>query len=176
MQRSKNVRTKDRGFTLLEMLVTIIIAGVLAAITAPSLVGLLNRNQVKEAQRQVASALKEAQRQAIRRGKSCTVTIDTTTKNISSTDGCLISQREVGASTLVGGDKISLKASSNPLTIAFSHKGTTSSDAVIVIDSSFSSDKKCVAIADGLGTVRTGNYTGNVATGATFTRNNCDPI
>ena len=176
MQRSKNVQTNERGFTLTEMLVTMIVAGVLAALTTPSLVGLLNRNQVNEAQRQVESALREAQRQAIRRGKKCRVRINTTTKTIfSPDDGCLLSQRDVGENTLVGGDKVSLKAQNPTMTIAFNHKGTTNSNAVIIIESSLSNTKKCVAIASRLGTVRTGIYTGDVGAGATFDRNKCNP-
>lgn len=174
MQRSKNVQTKDNGFTLTEMIITVIVAGVLAAITLPSLVGLLNRNQVNEAQRQVETALKDAQRQAIRRGRSCRVTINTTANTISSPDnGCLLSQRDVDEGTLVGGDKVSLKANSNTLTISFTHKGTTTSQDVIVIDSSLTDAKKCVAIADGIGTVRTGTYTGNV--NSTLNRSFCRP-
>ncbi|MDJ0635020.1 MAG: type II secretion system protein [Xenococcaceae cyanobacterium MO_188.B29] len=175
MQRY-NVRNQNKGFTLTEMIVTVIVAGVIAAITAPSLVGWFNRNQINEAQRQVESALKEAQRQAIRRGKSCSVKINTTNNTISISDssydnGCLLSQRNVGESTLVGGDTVSLKANSNPVTISFTHKGNTSSQEVIVIESSLSSAKKCVAIAEGIGRIKTGTYTGNLNT--TLTRDSC---
>lgn len=174
MQRSNNAQTNDRGFTLTEMLVTMIVAGVLAALTAPSLVGLLNRNQINEAQRQVESALREAQRQAIRRGKSCSVEIDTTSKTISSPDsGCLLSQRDVGENTLVGGDTVSLKPDNSTITIEFTHKGATSSNAVIVIESTLNNTKKCVAIAGALGAVKTGVYTGALDT--TLTLNNCNP-
>ena len=174
MQRSKNAQIKDNGFTLTEMLVTLIVAGILAAISAPSLVGLLNRNQINEAQRQVESAIKEAQRQAIRRGRSCSVVINTASKTISSPDsGCLLSQRDVGENTLVGGDKVSLKANSSPLTINFTNKGVTDSNAVIVIESTLNNTKKCVAIAGTLGSVKTGIYTGNV--NATLDRDKCNP-
>ena len=176
MQRSKNARTKNKGFTLTEMLVTLIIAGILAAITAPSLVGLLNRNQINEAQRQVESAIKEAQRQSIRRGKKCRVRINTNTKTIfSPDDGCLLSQRKVGETKLGGGDTVSLKAKNPVMTISFNHKGTTNSSAVIVIESSLSSAKKCVAIASRLGAVRSGDYTGNVSVPANLHRNFCSP-
>ena len=174
MQRSKNAQTSEKGFTLTEMLVTLIIAGILAAITAPSLVGLLNRNQINEAQRQVESAIREAQRQAIRRGRSCSVVINTTSKTISSPDsGCLLSQRDVGENTLVGGDTVSLKANDPNVTINFTHKGATNSDAVIVIESSLNSTKKCVAIAGTLGSVKTGIYTGDLNT--TLVPENCNP-
>lgn len=162
--RRYSVRNKERGFTLTEMLVTVIVTGVLAAITAPSLVGLINRNQVKEAQRQVESALQEAQRQAMRRGKSCSIEIDPTNrkiKNPSGGDGCLLSERKLSDQVLMTADD----GKSN--TISFTHKGTTETaktPKTIVVYSSISNEKKCIVIADILGTIKTGDYTGNINT------------
>ena len=47
-----NARKYNSGFTLIEMLATIVIIGVIAAIAAPNFLGLLNRNRVNEAARQ----------------------------------------------------------------------------------------------------------------------------
>lgn len=178
MQRY-NVRNQNSGFTLTEMIVTVIVAGVIAAITAPSLVGWLNRNQVNEAQRQVESALKEAQRQAIRRGKSCSVTITPgLNATISSSDNCLLSQRNFGTNTSVGGDKVSINANDGEANIInFSHKGIPDIQKVIVINSSLNSTQKCVAIADGIGRIITGTYTGNLNgnLNGSITRSNCNP-
>lgn len=162
MQRS-NAQNKDKGFTLVEMIVTLVVAGVIGALTVPSLVGLLNRNQVTEAQRQVETAFKEAQRQAIRRGRGCSIIITPGLNgSITSPDGCLINQRNFGKNTMVGGDKISISANDGKEnTINFSHKGIPDIQKIIVINSSFTKSKKCVAITDGIGTVRTGTYTGN---------------
>ena len=174
MQRY-NAQTKDRGFTLTEMIITVIVAGVLAAITAPSLVGLLNRNQVNEAQRQVESALREAQRQAIRRGKSCSITITPgLNATISSADNCLLSDRNFGENTSIGGDRVSINANDGAAnTITFSHKGIPNIQKVIVINSSLNNTNKCVAITNGIGTVRTGTYTGDV--NLTLQSNSCNP-
>ncbi|MGK7948666.1 MAG: Tfp pilus assembly protein FimT/FimU [Xenococcaceae cyanobacterium] len=170
-----NVQTKDRGFTLVEMIVTVAVAGAIAAVTVPNLVGVLNRNQVTEAQRQVESAFKEAQRQALRRGKSCSITITAgLNATISSPDGCLASNRNFGENTMIGGDKITINTNDGEgNTIIFSHKGIPNIQKVIVITSSYTDSQKCVAITDGIGTVRTGTYTGNVS--GTLSLNSCTP-
>jgi len=64
---------KNQGFTLLEILVALAITGVLAALTGPNLLAWLNSNKVQEATDSIQSALRDAQRQAIRRGRSCTI-------------------------------------------------------------------------------------------------------
>ncbi len=89
-------KKRNSGFTLIEMLVTIIIVGVIAAISAPNLAGLLNRYRVNSALEEVEGAIKEAQKQAMRSGKSCTITINTVSKAISG--GCLLSTRNLNDS------------------------------------------------------------------------------
>jgi prepilin-type N-terminal cleavage/methylation domain-containing protein len=41
-------RKSNKGFTLVEMIVTVIIVGVIASIAAPNLLGLLNQSRVKD--------------------------------------------------------------------------------------------------------------------------------
>ena len=55
-----NARKHNSGFTLIEMLIVTVIIGVIAAIAAPNLLGLLNRNRVNQAARQVEGALRES--------------------------------------------------------------------------------------------------------------------
>ena len=64
---------KNQGFTLLEILVALAIAGILAALTGPNLLAWLNSNRVQEATDSIQSALRDAQRQAIRLGRICTI-------------------------------------------------------------------------------------------------------
>ncbi|REJ40205.1 MAG: type II secretion system protein [Microcystis flos-aquae TF09] len=64
---------KNQGFTLLEILVALAITGILAALTGPNLSAWLNRNEVQQATDAIQLALEDAQRQAIRRGRSCTI-------------------------------------------------------------------------------------------------------
>lgn len=71
--RRLNVHHKNQGFTLLEILVALAITGILAALTLPNLLAWLNSNRVQEATDAIQSALQDAQKQAIRRGRSCTI-------------------------------------------------------------------------------------------------------
>ena len=64
---------KNQGFTLLEILIALAITGILAALTGPNLLAWLNSNKVQEAPDSIQSALRDAQRQAIRRGRICTI-------------------------------------------------------------------------------------------------------
>jgi prepilin-type N-terminal cleavage/methylation domain-containing protein len=64
---------KNQGFTLLEILVALAITGILAALTGPNLLAWLNSNKVQEATDSIQSALRDAQRQAIRLGRICTI-------------------------------------------------------------------------------------------------------
>ena len=64
---------KNQGFTLLEILVALAITGIFAILTGPNLLAWLNSNRVQQATDAIQLALEDAQRQAIRRGRSCTI-------------------------------------------------------------------------------------------------------
>ncbi|MDJ0650062.1 MAG: type II secretion system protein [Xenococcaceae cyanobacterium MO_188.B19] len=148
-----NVR-KNQGFTLIETLAVAIMVGILAAIAAPNLFGLLTRNRINQALSQIEGAITEAQRQAIRQGKSCTVEIDTTNNAISGNpSNCLLNEREIADSI-----EIETNLSGTPPSIKFSYKGSSSKAGKIVVSSLGSNLKKCFAISLGLGITRTGEY------------------
>ena len=161
------VRKSSSGFTLIEMLVTFIIIGVIAAIAVPNFLGLLNRNRVNQAQRQVEGALKEAQRQAMRRGKQCSITISTSSKEISNplpsipptpaTNGCLLSNRKLN----------NVDLASNTTTITFSGKGniTGATPPVLVVSIPNGTNlQRCVVLDSLLGSLRSGDYSGTIPT------------
>jgi prepilin-type N-terminal cleavage/methylation domain-containing protein len=168
-----NVRKSSSGFTLIEMMVTIIIIGVIAAISAPNFLGLLNRNRVNEAAQQVEGALKEAQRQAIRGGKQCSISIDLTNKIISNpdttppTNGCLLSSRNLNNL---------IQPNSNRTLITFSGKGNITIDdssgsatptpVLVVSIPNATNQRKCVVLEGFFGTLRSGNYSSAIAAGA----------
>ncbi|MCZ8104238.1 MAG: prepilin-type N-terminal cleavage/methylation domain-containing protein [Burkholderiales bacterium] len=89
---------KNQGFTLLEILVALEITGVLAALTLPNLLAWLNSNKVQEATDSIQSALEDAQGQAIRLGRICTINFTNGTGNnptvyrqiTASEAGCLV--------------------------------------------------------------------------------------
>ena len=90
---------KNQGFTLLEILIALAITGILAALTGPNLLAWLNSNKVQEATDSIQSALRDAQRQAIRLGRICTINFTDGTSNnnrmvywqiTASEPGCLV--------------------------------------------------------------------------------------
>ncbi|MBD1842326.1 type II secretion system protein [Cyanobacteria bacterium FACHB-63] len=66
MQRQSYFRTDSttNGFTLLEVLITVILIGILFAIAAPNWVAFINQQRVGSARSQVAQAIRTAQSQA----------------------------------------------------------------------------------------------------------------
>ncbi|MEL7078241.1 MAG: GspH/FimT family pseudopilin [Cyanobacteria bacterium J06643_13] len=168
-----HVRKDNSGFTLIEMIAVTIITGIIAAIAAPNLLGLLNRNRVNQAMGQVEGALKEAQKQAIRTGRQCTININADSiTNPAGGTGCLLSNRILN-------NLVTLN--SNRTTIVFSGKGNITIDnttgnprPVLITSMANGTDRQaCVVIQSKLGSVRTGEYTGDPATLGDDSSDNC---
>lgn len=178
-----NARKKgNKGFTLIEMMVTVIIIGVIAAIAAPNFLGLLNQSRVKDGLAQVEGAIKESQRQAIKKGRTCKIRFTSSgtgsnkhhviqvhpDETISGTSvsysGCLLSNRSlpdsVTFSRLNAGtlQLIDSSTSSTELNLAFSTKGNPDAQEIMVISHPQTNTKKCVQIAGILGNMITGDY------------------
>jgi prepilin-type N-terminal cleavage/methylation domain-containing protein len=150
-------RNSDRGFSLIEMLVVVILVGIVTAISVPSFLGLLSRYQVDKALSLLEGSIKETQRQAIRQGKLCRININTTTKKITGnpTD-CLLETRQINNDL-----NIRTNLSGATPNISFSHKGSTTRSGTIVVSSNYTDRQKCFVISLGIGITRTGNYTGS---------------
>jgi prepilin-type N-terminal cleavage/methylation domain-containing protein len=152
-----NVRKSNSGFTLVELLMTLIIISVIAVITVPNFLGLMSRNRVNQATLQVEGALKEAQRQAMRMGKQCTININTTTKIISNpaTNGCLLSTRNLNSS-------VQLNLNPNSGTLTFSGKGNITGNianpVIVVSMPNQTGQRKCVVLDGLFGVLRSGDY------------------
>ncbi len=145
------------GFTLIETLAVAIIIGILAVIALPNFLGLLSRNRVNEALENINGAIKETQRQAIRKRQFCRVNIDPVTNTISGNPSdCLLSTREITDSI-----DIRTNLSGTPPNISFSAKGSTTKSGTIVVSSETSNLQRCFVISLGLGITRTGEYTGS---------------
>ena len=189
---------KNQGFTLLEILVALAITGVLAALTGANLLAWLNSSKVQEATDSIQSALQDAQRQAIRRGRSCTInfanpigTTPTVYSRITASDaGCLVATN-TNASSLSLPQEVFMVVRNFPTLgsspgIRFSFRGHVpgitfdppQNRAIIVLypaanataDPYPNQEKKCIVIASLLGIVKQGTYTGTLTN---LDANNC---
>lgn len=62
MKRIK--KQQEAGFTLMEMIVVVVLIAILATISAPSFLAMLNRQRLNDAQAEAMSAIREAQAKA----------------------------------------------------------------------------------------------------------------
>lgn len=65
------------GFTLIELMVTVAVIGILAVVGVPAMAGLINANRITAANENLTSALQLARSEAMRRGASVTVCAST---------------------------------------------------------------------------------------------------
>jgi len=66
----------ERGFTLLEMILVLVIAATVAAVAVPNLQPALANMQLRAATRDIASALRYARGQALSRGREAVFSLD----------------------------------------------------------------------------------------------------
>ena len=150
-------KKSDRGFTLIELMVALVIIGIIAAIASPNFLGLLNRIKVNNALEELLGAIKETQRLAMRHGKSCRININPSNNILNAADNeCSLSTRKIDENVI-----IRTNLSGSPPNISFSHKGSTTKMGTIVLSSNLTDTQKCFVISLGLGIMRTGNYTGS---------------
>jgi prepilin-type N-terminal cleavage/methylation domain-containing protein len=183
----KNKPDNNEGFTLTEMLVTAIVVGVLAAVTIPNFLGLMSKNQVQESADTIATALRDIQKEAMAKSINCELRVDGTNRTIAAfsfTATYVGSTETISYPSTVSGNCLtssySLRNNINLITngtptsqikIRYSYKGnatseTTNTDAVIVVSSTSSPEKKCVIVPDGIGIIRTGIYSSTSANSA----------
>lgn len=189
-----SARRNSQGFTLIEILVIVAIIGILTAIATPSFFSLLSRKRVDDALTKVQGSLQEAQTEAIRKSRTCTVSVpegnnvtltsspedvdgdgvldageDTNNNAVLDKNTCLIT----GNRTL---DEVAI-ASNLPLAskqITFSFRGNTvNSGTVVLSKSDGSGQRRCLVISNGIGLMRTGTYTGSTASIADITAGTC---
>ena len=147
----------DRGYTLTELMIALVVIGVIAAIAAPNFLSLLNRIKVNSSLEQLVGAIRETQRLAMREGKRCRININTSTKILTAIpSNCLLNTRTIDDNVI-----IRTNLSGATPNISFSHKGNTTKMGTIVLSSNFIDTQKCFVISLGLGIMRTGNYTGS---------------
>ncbi len=72
-RRVDQVKAIVRGFTLLELMVTITVLGILVALAVPSYSSLINRNRVRNAAEQMRSDFSLARSEALKRSSNVTI-------------------------------------------------------------------------------------------------------
>jgi prepilin-type N-terminal cleavage/methylation domain-containing protein len=154
----------DRGYTLSELMITLVIVGVIAAIASPSFMGLLSRYRLEEALQQLLGAINETQRLAMVQGKSCRINVNPSTNNITANAGCLLSDRQINSAIRI---RSNFPGTTN---ITFSYRGSTTRMGTIVLSSDYTDTQKCFVIALGTGIKRTGNYNGSKTGSVAYTK------
>jgi prepilin-type N-terminal cleavage/methylation domain-containing protein len=175
-----------QGFTLIETLVTVVLIGVFATIATSSFLGWLDSRRIEDVTAQVESALKEAQAEAQKRSRSCSVEISPTA--ITATPStCLPTGikdlTKLGVTTLAknqSGTTLSTNLTA-PVRVRISHKGNISfsspnPEAIITVfhQNGTTAQGRCIAISSGIGIMRRGRYVGQNP--RTPFPNNCETI
>jgi prepilin-type N-terminal cleavage/methylation domain-containing protein len=170
---SKTHPYTNKGFTLIETLVSIAIMGIIAAIAAPSFLTWVNNKKIEDVTTNIEGTLKEAQSTAIRKNKTCNVWITTTTASTVENDvartpdpACLPSgTRQIqGANTNI---EIAGTGGGSGTMVTFSAVGTSNvtlnTQAFIIYRTDATIGlKKCLVISAGIGIIKTGTYNGTL--------------
>jgi Tfp pilus assembly protein FimT len=166
-------RAQVRGYTLIEILMILFLAAIMAALTAPSLIGLQKRYQVNDAATQLQNALQKAQLNAIRKSEDCMVNFGTNGSNPATiTSPCFLdSTLQLESITM----KYALSSSSTSLT--YNYKGETNRQGTIVVYAPGYNFQKCLVISNGIGMLRAGEYDGaDAETEASPSSRNCTTL
>jgi prepilin-type N-terminal cleavage/methylation domain-containing protein len=160
-------KAQTAGFTLIEVLVVVIIAAVLAGIAAPSWLAYLNRQRVNAVQSDLLQTLKQAQQEAIQRRESVafvvtndavpTVTINGVANQLGSNTrnpGNVQLYSFYAGGTNDDADAVTFNYRGLP-EIPDNASGDKELPFVISINAEGSSAKQCVIVASLIGTIKT---------------------
>lgn len=143
----------SKGFTLTETIVLVVIIGIFATLSVPSFLGWLNQKKVNDALAKIEGAIKETQREAIKRSQDCTITIPKGI-NQSIAGNCLVTGSRKIEDVTINYNHFA------PHDISFDFKGLyiPPGTTLWVSIPNSSVKPKCLAISTGIGLMRTGNY------------------
>ncbi len=85
-------KRQQEGFTLIEVLITISVMGILASTAIPNIVGLLERQQMQQGISQVESLLHQSRQYALSQGLTTSVQFDEPSNTITACESTLESQ------------------------------------------------------------------------------------
>ncbi len=145
--------SRQHGFTLAETLVVLAIVGILAAMAIPSFIAAQNRAKLAQSTDTVVASLQESQREAIRRNKSCILTLDKVNNKIIGDDGCLLT----GDRNLPDAIDLDYTGANGDIRYGMSGNTTTNKSIILKVkDSPVIS--RCLTISAPLGIIRLGTY------------------
>lgn len=143
--------SRDFGFTLAESLIVVAIGGILAAMAIPSMSAAINRAKLAQATEMVVASLQEAQREAIRRNRSCTVTLDKIDRKIAGQQGCLLTGDRILPTEI----ELSYTGDGE---IKYGIRGNTTNNESVVLKTVGSPNYRCLTVSAPLGIIRLGSY------------------
>ena len=158
------------GFTLIEVMVTLLIAGVLAAIAAPSWLSLANGRRAAAGRDEIMQVLQVARTEAIRTRQPQSVNINSTatppTIAVNSSPARRIGEQSIQNPTLLSKLGLSVTGvtpSGGIVTITFDDRGSITTPLgaqgikLIVSSPANNGAKRCVIVQTILGSMRTAN-------------------
>jgi len=149
------MNNRQRGFSLIELLVVVALVGILAAIAFPSFTDWRRNMEYKSAARDIASILRDARQRAIATNREHRVEFDTANRRYRLTGGNLASGST--AWTVVK-DWATLSASVN-MSVAgatekeFNPNGTSSTGSIAILDSS-GTTRYTITLTPNIGRIR----------------------
>jgi prepilin-type N-terminal cleavage/methylation domain-containing protein len=143
-------RTNDRGFSMFEIAIVLLIVGILAAIAVPSFLSMLNKNKVSDALAQVRGALQEAQREAIRKSKTCTVALTPGNQSKLASNCFLIVDYTIKANAAAAAGATSVTVDALPVAISSSTRVVFSKGTTGIVTANASQGATSLTIGSGI--------------------------
>jgi prepilin-type N-terminal cleavage/methylation domain-containing protein len=145
--------SKDLGFTSIESIIVLAIVGILMAMAIPSTIAAIDRAKLAQSTDMVTASLQQAQREAIRRNRSCSLTLDKANRKIVGQQGCLLSGDRILP------DSIDLDYSGVSDSIEYGIRGNTTTNKTIVLTVKDNPRyASCLTVSAPLGIIRLGTY------------------
>jgi len=110
---------REQGFTLIELVITIAIMAIIAAMAAPSMQKQIQQAKTREAASVFVNALKEARSQALITQSNTIVTLDTAAKRITLTSGAVNASNSTSKTYQIDNSVNISQISDAPNTITF---------------------------------------------------------